>query len=639
MRKLVALWLVGILALAVGPGWAATWYVDIKTCPSTGGGTLSSPYCDIQLAIDRALAGDTVKVAAGTYSTKQTRQVLGTVPVFPNPATAVVWMRDQVHLEGAGIDKTILNAGGADRVAIFNMVNAGTRFQGFTVTGGDTTERVGDGAGLLVLSSSPTITQNRIVGNHAFFGGGIEVLYSAPLIQDNVITQNTAGSDIQSATGGGIDVAFGSDPLITRNVIVGNYVHGSGGGVAFYETNARLDSNCIEGNVAELNGGGVYSAPIANQTLGTVLVRSNIISLNVARGGDGAGVFASEGTDVLTNTISHNRAVTGYGGGIFTLGSLSITLRDNLIVRNGAVDGGGVYFDPTSNPQVAGNDVIANLPYNFGGASDPTGTQGNFSAEPVLGNVPAFVADVQIDRFHALVTTLDTEPTRQFAVGDLVEYGNDGVRRVVTLIRTAVGVPLIKLETSPILTDAEILLYPVVLRNWKQDADLREEYGVSPISPVVDAASGNGYPPTDARGHMRAFDGDLNGQIRVDVGGVESLAELPRLGIAADSRLVWQPYAGRPWHYHLYRGLASDLVDANKDGLPDGPDHVPGTFDDGYGQCLAVGVELPGPDYLDPETPPPGQAFFYLGSIMASTEGILGYDSAGRERKRLFTCD
>jgi len=636
-RVATAVAMVGVLQWT--PGGTATRYVDIKTCPSVGAGTLASPYCEIQTAIDGALPGDLVKVAAGVYTTKHTRSIAGDVPIFPNPATAVVFMRDQVHLEGAGAGISILDAGGADRVVIFDRVEAGTRFQGFTVTGGDTTGRVGDGAGLLLLLSSPLIQQNRIAGNHAFYGGGVSVVFGAPQIQDNVIEHNTAGNDIQSATGGGIDVAFESNPLITRNIIIGNYAHGSGGGLAFYETNGQADSNRIEGNVAELNGGGVYSAPIANTIRGKVTLRSNTISLNVARAGDGGGIFAAEGTDLLMSTLSRNRAVLGDGGGAFTWGSAGIILRDNLIDRNGAAQGGGIYFDPTSHPTVAGNDVVGNLPFDFGGGQDPTGSQGNFSLDPLLVNAPDFVIDVQIDRWNSLVAPVDPELSRQFAVGDFVEYGDDGVRRLVTQILTAVGVPLIKLETSPILTEAETYPYPVVLRRWGANGRLDEDFGTRNLSPLIDVAGSTSGPPTDAMGHARLFDGNLDGQSRHDVGATENLAELPQLGIIAGGTLSWTTFPDRIWHYHLYRGLASDLADGNKDGIPDGADRVAGTADDGFGSCLVPGVSLPGPDYLDLDVPPPGKAFYYLGTLTDLNEGILGFDSAGRVRANLHSCN
>src|SRR5262245_19123403 len=54
--------------LAVWVGAAGTTiYVDDNTCPSTGSGTLSNPYCHIQDGICVGVSGDTVSVAPGNY--------------------------------------------------------------------------------------------------------------------------------------------------------------------------------------------------------------------------------------------------------------------------------------------------------------------------------------------------------------------------------------------------------------------------------------------------------------------------------------------------------------------------------------------------------------------------------------------
>ena len=138
---------------------------------------------------------------------------------------------------------------------------------------------------------------------------------------------------------------------------------------------------------------------------------------------------------------------------------------------------------------------------------------------------------------------------------------------------------------------------------------------------------------------MRRFDGDLGGQTQVDIGGVENLAELPLLDNTTGGGLMWETYIGLPWHFHLYRGTVSGLRDVNGDGFPDGPDNVPDTGDDGYGDCLAPGADLPGPSFFDTDVPPIGEAFFYLATVADVAEGILGFDAADRVRQLLRPCD
>jgi len=58
----------GLTLVATTPVAAATtWYVDDDNCPG-GSGTLGDPYCTIAAAVAAASSGDTIMVAAGTYS-------------------------------------------------------------------------------------------------------------------------------------------------------------------------------------------------------------------------------------------------------------------------------------------------------------------------------------------------------------------------------------------------------------------------------------------------------------------------------------------------------------------------------------------------------------------------------------------
>jgi hypothetical protein len=137
-----------------------------------------------------------------------------------------------------------------------------------------------DGGGISSRDSSPTIEDNRIVGNTAAYnGGGIACRQGgAPVIVGNLIADNVAdwggggiycngcspmiggntiwGNDC-GLDGGGINCDASSCPIIEGNLIVGNEALDHGGGIGCYESSPMLDGNTVAANSADKNGGGI----------------------------------------------------------------------------------------------------------------------------------------------------------------------------------------------------------------------------------------------------------------------------------------------------------------------------------------------------------------------------------------------
>jgi hypothetical protein len=206
----------------------------------------SGDYPTIQAAIDGAQWGDTLEVAPGTYLEN------------------LDFGRKSIVLRGSGPALTILDGGTTEELPCIWIVHRQTRktiVEGFTITGGSST-----------------------------YGGGIYIGGASPTIRGNVIRDNSASS----GTGGGIRIAgttsSGELPLIENNVITGNEVMGSGGGVSVFGAAAVLRDNDIIGNTS--------------------------------RGGDGGGIWLNtlvDGTVITGNRITHNVA-GGRGGGLCVLG-------------------------------------------------------------------------------------------------------------------------------------------------------------------------------------------------------------------------------------------------------------------------------------------------------------------------------
>lgn len=237
------------------------------------------------------------------------------------------------------------------------------------------------GGGVSVMSGTFTMTGGTITGNHAgagFSGGGV-FLYnyvadkSAKLIMTGgTISNNTA------ANGGGIASAGYLLPterelmVISGGTIEGNRATGYGGGIWFQsamhgtETGelgvARISKVLIQGNSADVNGGGISAdasvvitdAQIINNTTpgsgggvhtGNVVTTMEKVTVTGNTADQGGGIFCS-GTVTLTDcTITGNTAkgATGVGGGVRVAGPANVTVNGGKITGNEAIVGGGVY--------------------------------------------------------------------------------------------------------------------------------------------------------------------------------------------------------------------------------------------------------------------------------------------------------
>jgi hypothetical protein len=352
---LLVCWL-GLLTPVTGS--ARTWHVRPD-------GTGDAP--TIQAGVDSAASGDTVLVAAGSYSENIT------ITSVHNGMTL---------LSESGPDVTTIRAAAAGTVVDFIGVGRATVVQGFTLTGGTGAPNPEDpgsfhGGGVRAYYCSPSIIGNVIVDNHVEpgRGGGIQCFGSAALIRGNTLLGNSA-----SYHGGAIHVEHGS-PEIIENVMIGNSTLGGGTVTAYYSTIAIV-GNTIADNEACINGGGIV---VDNCD---VVMEDNTLKGNYGHSiGGGAFVFACSGV-VSCNTVVGN--VAGGSAGLAFLGGQAPSVERNIVAGNSGSGPGGIGCDEITFPTFACNDVWGNVPTNYGGSClDQTGLNGNFSACPSFCHVEA----------------------------------------------------------------------------------------------------------------------------------------------------------------------------------------------------------------------------------------------------------
>jgi len=329
-----------LLTVAVASGSAAA--KDIVVCKSC-------TYQTIQSAVDVAVNGDSITIAAGRYTENVT--IAGKGLTLQGATSGIT----EVDAAGRGPVFTLGTAvaGGTDYlIEIHNLTIArGNHITGTLVGGG---VQVRKGSYLHLYNS--TITQN-----YAKYGAGIGIdspgapvsLISGCLIAGN---SNSGNSGSSAGFGGGISVGRGSSADVESSSIVNNASNDGGGIYTFTSSTLTLGNSVVSGNTAYSyrsptgpdagTGGGL-------ETNGSISLAGDTISQNVAvgvQGGGGAWLWVWDGTSLnISNTIiTRNTLVTqdiptseGTGGGIGVLGSnaVPVNLTNVYIIENQFNDG------------------------------------------------------------------------------------------------------------------------------------------------------------------------------------------------------------------------------------------------------------------------------------------------------------
>ncbi|MFH1843837.1 MAG: FlgD immunoglobulin-like domain containing protein [bacterium] len=310
MRSYPACITITLLLLATGAA-ATTHHVDL------GGG---GDFLTIQAGLDAASAGDTVLVAAGTYSGAGNRD-----------------------LDFNGVDLKLLSAAGAATTIIDVQGSEMEMHRGVYFHRGETTDAVVDGF---------TIRN----GGH-FIGGGICCAFSSATIRNCVITQ------CGFAAGAGI-YCQGSAPVISDCVITDN--HGDPGGGLHCNGASPEVTDCEFSFNSGIFGGGIMCVNGGTASFTDVTVSENVAENN------GGGMYNEEAPSLLTRvTFAGNYTTSefGIGGGMQCNGPA--TLDNCSFIANSSVDGGGLYCDGPSL-------ILTNCV--FKGNSAPDGSGGGMSS-------------------------------------------------------------------------------------------------------------------------------------------------------------------------------------------------------------------------------------------------------------------
>ncbi len=282
--------------------------------------------------------------------------------------------------EGAGITVAGRSTGPSN---VRFRANNPARIDGVTITGAD------HGGGIFVNGNATAlrISNNRIIANQGWFGGGVRIGHATLTSETNnglVYTDgNNDGITIQhnevvqngslGGSGGGIALYTGADDYrVDANYVCGNFTTGNGGGIGHLglSDGGRITSNAMlfnqtfnQGGAA--SGGGLYiggqaslaGAGSVGPGAGSVVVDGNLIQGNQAGSGDGGGVRLERvnGLDVSGNPKGWHRVdlfdnivvnnVAGLaGGGIAMVDSLRVNIIHNTVAHNDSTATAGEAF-------------------------------------------------------------------------------------------------------------------------------------------------------------------------------------------------------------------------------------------------------------------------------------------------------
>jgi len=355
----------------------------------------SGCYASIQDAVDAAGSGDTIRVAAGSYTDPG-----GTVASITQPVWIVGGWDPTCGSQDPPIYPVVLDAGG--KGSVVKVANAGeVGLYHLILTGGDGTGNcptAGCGGGLYVDTSTLHLHESTVIANvgstvttTGALGGGIFAVDSEVDIGHNRILSNTAGLDAPHYGYGGGAFLWRSGVELVGNLVadnVGSVDYSGTGGIHLYEVlYAQVLSNTIRGNESNRadywsNAGGLKIESSSN-----VLVADNLIEENAAGlvSGIGGGISVSESDAHLTrNVIVHNTGGSSYsqGDGVSIRSTRPVTLSNNLIAWNHTqYESEGVYVElygaPPSVARLYNNTIIGNA---------DVGVRGSYYADLELVN-------------------------------------------------------------------------------------------------------------------------------------------------------------------------------------------------------------------------------------------------------------
>jgi uncharacterized repeat protein (TIGR01451 family) len=346
-------------------------------------------YGSVQLAVDLASTGDTVRVAGLC-------QGVHPLVVGPDTLQQTVHVTKDVTLQGGWtwdsnsgtlINYNPSNPATLDALQLGRVLlitdSATVIVENFNIGYGDASGLGGGpgsqagGGGVYNFDGDVTLRNSNLFSNTAQTGGALYNAGGSLALDSSSLYTN------QADNGAAVYLADGSQ-TVAFTTIYSNLATSDGGAVYIGGGHViTVSANTIWENEAT-NGAAIFNAASAGAT-----VQNNVVYRNQAS--FGGGFYNGAGSPLIQhNTFYDNQAITNGGGGLYSAAGSPI-ISNSLFINNVNV---GVYV-AGGTPAIAYNDVYGNSGGDYGNLPDQTGSNGNISADPLF-------LDVDADDFHLL---------------------------------------------------------------------------------------------------------------------------------------------------------------------------------------------------------------------------------------------
>lgn len=480
----------------------------------------ASPCATVQHAVDTAVSGDEIRIAAGEYTDLYVRQGI----------TQVVYITKTLTLRGGfSLDNwiipvpeynlSILNAQNKGRV-LYITGSISSTIEGLYITGGSAVDGGGAvGGGLYIVDGSEIrLFRNRIYNNKATQGGGIFLKNNQKeIVSTNIITGNHAD---ESA---GLHIEGSLNTLLVDNIFRFNQARATttnhGGGVFCKQSrDLTVIHNNISNNLGNDTGGGIQVSACEN-----VLLSENLIGENTAN--TGAGIHVDNSTITLTNNVIIDNRAWIAGSGLYVENS-SLQLWHNTIAHNYAGEGSGIHINGTLDTAFLTNNIIAN---------HAVGIVTTATSRAIINGILWHDNGIKVSGVGNLTITNEHEGDAAFA--------EDGYHL------TAVSAAIDKCTTPPITTDI--------------DGDLRPmgngcDFGADELRIDLDVSK-------QAHANISLFGKPLTYTLRVtntgDLTLTATITDLLPAGLVATAPISWQTTLApaQVWEQELVANMTTCL--------------------------------------------------------------------------------